>query len=118
MGVTVSSARGGWHFTTSDWEMLVELACMYGWEAIAESDYPGGKVTADGARKLADALERALPDIPRHDALRHKARETPFGLGFDPDVPLSPLEFFSGPGGRRHLREFVAFCRGGEFWLA
>jgi len=76
----------------------------------------GQRVTAEDARELAAALERALPDVPDHDALRHKAR--PLGnsgeFGIPVGTPTTPSEWFSGDRKQR-LREFIAFCRAGGF---
>jgi hypothetical protein len=77
----------------------------------------GFRVTAGDARALADALERALPDIPDHDGLGHKAVTLPTSPGenFLPlDTPASPYEVFSGQNKAR-LRRFIGFCRRGGF---
>jgi hypothetical protein len=88
-------------------------------------------VSAEDARNLADALEKALPDIPEHDAVGHKAldlstyspemREQLKALGvgrlFPVDAPISVLERFSGKRGRDYLKGFIAFCRAGEFTI-
>jgi hypothetical protein len=76
----------------------------------------GGQiVTADDASRLADALERALDDIPDFYAAWNKATE---GEDGGPWIPvgenLSPLEALSGEN-KPALREFIAFCRQGEF---
>src|SRR5262245_23342955 len=60
------------------WVGLTNLAIAYGWEPSPESwsdpvEHCGevvfDQLTTADARSLADALERALPDVPRHDAL-------------------------------------------------
>lgn len=86
-------------------------------------DRRGQQVTDDDARALADALERALPDVPDHDAIAHKVLsviDTP-GLGVPPQLRmlnprarLNPFEYFSGTNKAR-LRRFIAFCRAGGF---
>jgi hypothetical protein len=77
----------------------------------------GFRVTAEDARGLADALERALTDIPRHEALEDKAvtmagapgeRFLPIG------TPVNPFEWFSGEN-RAHLQTFIGLCRKGGF---
>lgn len=78
-------------------------------------------VTAQDARNLGDALELALPDFPDHDALEHK-RETVHTVHFGPIVtiphgtPVSIFEVFSGPE-KQYLRDFIAVCRAGEFYI-
>ena len=64
-------------------------------------------MTADDAHGLADALERALADLPDHDALtgnaipRRSIRDDDrcrlWDLEPPPGVAISPFEEFSGP---------------------
>lgn len=61
-------------------------------------------MTVEDAAALANAIEAALDDVPRHDAMPGKSAG-----------PSSPFEFFSGDQGRKDLVEFVAFCREGAF---
>src|SRR5262249_37537985 len=54
----------------------------------------GNCVTAEDAAALADALERALPDLPEHDALGHKSFEHPSEPGvrlIRADTPVNPF---------------------------
>jgi hypothetical protein len=77
----------------------------------------GFRVTPEDARALADALERALPDIPRHEALENKTVTMAGGPGvrFLPiGTPVNPFEWFSGEN-RAHLQAFIGFCREGGF---
>jgi hypothetical protein len=78
----------------------------------------GFRVTTEDARALANALERALPDVPKHDALKHKAvaiAAVPGERFLPVDTPVNnPFEWFSG-GNRAYLEAFIAFCRQGEF---
>jgi len=77
----------------------------------------GFRVTTEDARALADALERALPDVPNHDALKLKAVTIAGAPGerFLPvDTPVNAFEWFGGQN-KRHLLDFIAFCRQGEF---
>ena len=68
---------------------------------------------------LAAALEAALPDIPRFDALSEKTAsliDLPTTLPFKllhPGVQVSNYEFFSGPN-RDALERFIALCRAGS----
>jgi hypothetical protein len=76
----------------------------------------GARVTAEDARALADALERALPDVPCHNALEHEVVRfagvpgefLPFG------TPVTPFEWFSGEN-RGRLKNVIAICRSGGF---
>jgi hypothetical protein len=88
-------------------------------------------VSAQDAAALADALERALPDLPKYNALEHKGRDVSSfppelcdqlrALGVSQLIPadadINPFERFSGRG-RDYLRGFIAFCRAGAFNIA
>jgi hypothetical protein len=97
-------------------------------------------VTAEDARNLGDALDRALDDIPDHDAFEGRYVTAPEegdfvardgtifpaggGIRFNGGTlrqevykRASIVEKFSGGGSKDCLREFVAFCRAGEFWI-
>ncbi len=75
------------------------------------------RVTAEDAKLMAGALEKALPDVPNGDALAHKSVELP---GFEGstfvslDTPVNVFEWWSGEN-KDYLRKFIAFCREGEF---
>lgn len=76
----------------------------------------GCVVTAADAAALAEALERALPDIPGHDAMGEKT----FFLPSLPGVPLvrstTPVNVFEWFSGKQELlRDFIRFCRAGGF---
>jgi hypothetical protein len=79
----------------------------------------GFRVTPEDARALAEALERALPDVPRHEALQHRAVTAASAAGerFLPmSTPVNALEWFSGKN-RAHLQAFIALCRAGGFGI-
>jgi hypothetical protein len=76
----------------------------------------GRRVTPADARALAEALKRALPDVPDHDAMKDKTFEHPSMPGVrlvDARTPVNPFEWFSGK--KKVLRSFIAFCRRGGF---
>lgn len=80
----------------------------------------GQTVTQPDAQALAGALEAALPDVPRHDALGHKVSVT-LDLPFSRPVRLfrdgsrvTPYEFFSGPN-RPTLERFISFAAAGPY---
>ena len=77
----------------------------------------GYRVFAEDAHALAAALERALPDVPDHDAVEHKTFEDPRLPGvrlYRPGEAISPVEAFSGEN-KAMLTDFIAFCRQGGF---
>jgi hypothetical protein len=104
-------------------------------------------VRREDAAGLAEALERALPDIPDHDAMVSKTLTTnPFELSPDEDIEtgirtrisecfaycpqpgesnsnrpdpygVSPLEVLSGVV-KDLVRVFIVFCRNGGFYIA
>ena len=77
----------------------------------------GSHVTAADARALAKALEKALPDLPGHDALAPKTFEDPRLAGerfLRRGTPVTPFEWFSGAN-KEHLKGFIALCRQGGF---
>jgi hypothetical protein len=133
MGMDLKGKDSDFAFNLFAWGNTLRLACMYGWEPAGtraprkwgrkgkrppwEGGYDtndGQRVTDEDAAALADALERALPDVPTHDALAHKTREVG-GIRCIPyDADVSPLEYLSGKG-RTRLTEFIRFCRDGGF---
>jgi hypothetical protein len=92
-------------------------------------------VTAEDATNLAEALERALLDVPGKEAIVHKLvrvevppqdipglhamgvlGEEETSLETLPhDADVNPLEFFCGGDGKKKIRSFIAFCRAGKF---
>jgi hypothetical protein len=127
---------------------MLALAARYGWQPAGTlppdpeyfDDYDGDpadwdghyfpadgqEMTADDAHRLADALERALPDLPDHDALWDKViagRSTRddglhlWSRAVLSGVTVSPVEEFSGSN-KTWLGKFIAHCREcAEFWL-
>lgn len=103
------------------WCNVLELGEQYGWKGtgtgpprgrlvsewtgrIREASYgsnDGARFYARDAKALAEALSRALRDIPE--------KELPRGR-----EPKTPLEFFAG-WGKPDLRRFIRFCRKGSF---
>jgi hypothetical protein len=109
------------------------------WAAYLPGDFPPQEFAGDDADKaqteqpwyskgiilpvedslaLAEALETALPDIPRFDALSEKVAyqlDLPSTIPFkvlNPGVQVSNYEFFSGPN-RQALERFITLCRAG-----
>lgn len=144
MGTDLSGAGGSFRFSAFAWHQVIQLGRLHGWNPAgteaAEWDEPGATperlramaedraawtggydtndhqwVTDADARNLAAALERALPDVPGFDALGDKAGAEAGTV--EVEARVSALECFSGPAGRRQLREFIAFCRAGGFCI-
>ena len=165
MGMDLSGAGGRFRFTGEQWIAVLRLGCQYGWEAAGteapelpdengemvvcdgwEGSYGFNDfqtVTADDAKNLADAIERALPDVPdkapthKFETLRHsdgtpmmmpliyvrrdkveviKAGGVPM-RALKNGESLSHYEHFAGCG-KDLLREFITFCRAGAFRIA
>ena len=133
MGMDLKGKGGRFRFDIFRWSAVLTLARNNGWEptgTILEDDpdwqghydtNDGQLVTAVDAGRLADALERALPDIPNHDALEHKTRGVDLpGLGptrlIDAREHLSSVELFSGDR-KEQLRKFILYCRAGSFQI-
>jgi hypothetical protein len=135
MGMDLISEGGDFWFPNHGWRAVLDLAHDYGgwvpagtqapqfddeppWHDWSGTYFSNDRqlVTAEDARNLADALERALSDVPREKTWVTKVLRTVDGREFEgmPD-DLNPLEHFSGPDGRRYLEEFIRFCRAGEF---
>jgi hypothetical protein len=77
----------------------------------------GQSVTDEDARNLANAIERALPDVPDQDVLGDKATVHPSGArGVSLETPVNPFEWFGGR--KEQLRDFIVFCRAGGFSIS
>jgi hypothetical protein len=131
-------------FTTTAWPKLLQLAISYGWEPTrlwfdlqteqldilspysletspTRNYFPPTPtsviVSAEEALRLARALERALPDLPDHDAKAHLRNITGGGINQHQEEKLTPLEWFSGTNKTR-LKEFIDLCRAEGFTLS
>ncbi len=133
MGMDLEGEGGYFRFNIHQWSAVLVLAQRNGWEPAGTvlerapgwagryDTNDGQTVTAVDAGRLADALERALPDIPDHDALEHKAKVVDLpGLGptrlIDAQENVSPVELFSGSN-KEYLRRFISYCRAGSFQI-
>ncbi|MDM8008115.1 MAG: hypothetical protein QUV05_18400 [Phycisphaerae bacterium] len=151
MGMDLSGVGGSFRFNMEGWSQVLCLAHAYGWqpkgtqldydfvllrcdndELLAKkimSEWKGSysyneyqTVTAEDAAGIAGALEKALPDIPNHDALTHKtvhhlSANGELHGGIPCDIPVNPFEWFSGPESKQHVVDFIKFCRAGEFCI-
>lgn len=160
--VSAGEKNSHFHLTGLGWDRVLSLAHQYGWEPRGtrpgapaymycmteaeekelDQNWNGNYVTNDGeivtpedAAAMAAALEKALDDIPEHNAARHKEMtlaESMAEQGCPPDriAQMNPavanmliirgvetmnnFEFFSGQT-KDVLIRFIAFCREGAF---
>jgi hypothetical protein len=124
--VTLQSVGADYRLPSPWWVGLANLAMDYGWtpSPACWSDREEhfcvavfNRVTDADARSLADALEQALPDVPRHDCLQSHPGRTlwwdgrPVG-GPYLSVPPTLHEWFSAEN-RRMIEEVIALARRG-----
>ncbi len=64
-------------------------------------------ITDEDATNIADALERALDDIPEFDT-DEKLRE------YSPDKLSPAIDYFSGKA-KQQVEDFMTYCRAGGF---
>ena len=103
-----------------DWNNLIGLAHRYGWQPIAGLDYylrrPPEVIPESDSRAIAEALERAIPDLPDEEWTGGSIAGTPSMVTHDP-VPYGPdpdpQSYFGGER-RRIVEEFVALCQRGD----
>ena len=97
-------------FDDRSWGRILELARAYGFEEARME--PGDYVDERKAAGLADALEKALPEIPDDDAVRGRTEWS--GDYHLPTMDVASTEWFSGPAKPYYL-EFIRHCRAGGF---
>lgn len=123
MSMDLIGVGGSCNFNVWSWAHILQLAVAHGWKptgTVHEAPEWGGnywsndgqEVTDADAAAIADAIERALPDVPDHDALAHK--RNPDGKSIPFGTPVNAYELFSGER-KKQLREFIEFCRRGGF---
>lgn len=116
MGMDLSGRGGFFQWNNAAWRNVLKLGQRFGWEptgtgpprGVAKSRWSGTYVSNDGAlfcaqdaRNLANALARALKEIPAKP-YRKRGRSQTF------------LETFGG-WGRPTVTKFIRFCRKGNF---
>jgi hypothetical protein len=151
MYIHLSGTGGKFDFSSLSWEMMLNLASEYGWEPAgtepapiydARMEYSDGlefsepvgwgvdcytedyqRVTDEDAANIADALERALVDIPDFNTARKVAyfrQLDDLQTGFEGlqeesiEEWLTPVDFFSGKP-KQVVRAFIEYCRAGGF---
>ena len=142
MGINLERAGGDIWSSVFEWGQLLRLAQAYGWVPAgtvlddSNIDWNGSyqtndrqRVTTNDARNLADALSRALRDLPADDKRRSVTVSVELPRAFHnlPDNPiidsialedierLTPLDWFGGDEGRKSVQKYIDFCRAGEF---
>jgi hypothetical protein len=147
LGPALYGARGEFSLSGRAWRLLLALASTYGWKpagtqppdpesvddklsrmaALWDGRYTPSdcqRMTERDTRAMADALERALPDIPDHDALSEKVlasrADDPlalWGRPAAPEVTITAMEEFSGRN-KRQLMSLIAHLREpGGIWI-
>jgi len=140
MAVDLLGKQGHMLFNNHGWSKMLELAERYGWQpkgtqppllemeeigvvtnGSSDGDWDGNyftndrqRVSPEDAASLAAALERALEDIPDHDAMEDKTRfiQDERVVPWHMAERIPPSEWFSGSRKQR-VRDFVTFCRAG-----
>jgi hypothetical protein len=137
MAMHLHSARGDFGWDIFSWQKLLRLAERYGWRpagtTLSEEEmkwmpngrWDGSYTTNDGqtvvaadALSLAEALDRAVLDIPSEDVIaRHRAPSG--GIQILPDPPaIDDLDWFCGEETKGKIREFISYCYAGEFQIS
>ena len=149
MGMDLRGAGGTERFSVTSWCKVLQLAQEYGWQpagtqaptfALVEGttetveDWDGTylsnsfqRVTDEDAANIAEALQRALSDIPDFDTDEKWVELTPSNpfermmveQGFQmsgPNPSLTPIEFFSGEA-KQKVKNFIEYCQAGGFCI-
>jgi hypothetical protein len=126
VGVNFSGPGGLFQLTWRGWGYMLDLAAAHGWQPpaeVAHEEGPDGTMgfwiddlhqfTSAEAAALAGALEKALDDIPDHEVIRDKQLGGDRGIPGDRIGEVSAVEWFGG--NKQLVRDFIAFCKAGEF---
>ena len=137
MGVDFSGPGGEFQLNWRGWGLMLDLAHDHGWEPVGierRSIDDAGYVqeeegttfidnwhafSTEGAASLAAALERALDDIPDHEALAPKdlSGDGSTRIPGNRIDEVSALEWFSGPR-KQIVRDLIQFCKAGGFTIS
>ena len=140
MGMDLRGEGGAFRFSRSGWAAVLGLAYDYGWQprgTEAPTWYPDydpdsdpshwdgtyfannyQHVTSEDAKAIAEALAKALPNIPEQCVMGDRMVVCSDGTpGIKGDAQYTPLEYFSGGEGKEHVREFIAYCEKGDFCI-
>lgn len=114
----LSNSNAQFLLSRESWERTLNLAALYGWTGQEAAAPPAGdrtpspeylfdeaeRVAAIDCHAIAAAIDRALPDIPDHDARLEGGDSAAYSV------------YFSGIG-KLWLRALAAFCRSGSFFV-
>jgi len=140
MGYDLTNGKNNFRFNVNAWPILLELAFHYGWNRMGTTAKDKGylnnnsKVTPQDAINLAEALEKALLDIPEIDDpslsanvwgsnIINAENTTPEKMFDDllnymkppPGQDISKLLIrFSGNEHRQKIIDFINFCKEGR----
>ena len=142
-GLSIYASCGEFAVPRRAWQLMLLLAGRYGWDprgttppdelAIDCGLWPAGAdwdgrylpsygqhITDEDTQMFARALERALPDIPDHDATEAgEGGSDPWGrlASASADIKDNLVEAFGGSK-KAVLRDFIDHCREtGGLWL-
>lgn len=131
MAIDLHGAGGREYTGNRSWRYLLELAHDNGWEPSGTGAPPQYRDARDeekwdamdyfspahqlvgneDAARMAAALQRALSVIPEGKTVAAMAGDGLSGI----DEHLTPIDWFSGDGGRERVREFAEFFKAGGF---
>ena len=144
MSLEIMGYGGKLYMSETDFNKLLDLAEEYGWEAMGtepyredDDEWPGyyageSTVVYEDSLTLADALDRALPHIPKlgqkfegptdSDGTDAKPDDEPAKHAVArtwpaSDYRLPPAPYFAGYNGQDFVRHFIAYCRAGRFHI-
>ncbi len=131
-GFDAGAATGAYfRFNYVAWPKALELARFYGWESEHDAQYylpnDGQVVSAEDAKKLAVALERAVASLARIAPMHKSYGVLPLnqavpeiegtdglgGVAVGPRKDLAPVAFWADNPDK--LRHFIRFARQGAF---
>ena len=124
METELVGAGGVFSLPDDVWEAALAIAVQHGWDGY--HDYTS--LSDFGAQALADAIEKALPEIPDQCsvvAIPDDPAERRIDWVVDEDVVLeasffvkvTPAQFLSGPR-KAIIISLLEFCRAGEFSIS
>src|SRR5688572_11601315 len=117
MGMDLSGAGGYFRWSAGGWSQILDLGCQHGWEptgtgpprGTCKADHQGVYYGNDGqlfyardAKRLADALEQALAEMP----LKKTSKKTT-----SKKKRIDHSNWLSSPEAIESIRQFIKFCR-------
>lgn len=134
MGMTLRGVGGEFDFGVSRWRQILRLASAYGWQPagtvfnerkaklLPGQEWSAGYetndeqiVTAQDARNIADALEQALADLPASNDVGARRNFDATGTTAASTTDKARLLAWLREQSGQEMRQFIAFCRAGDF---